>query len=39
MAKLAVIGSCSVDLVVEAARRPQAGETLFAEHFFYELRR
>ena len=34
MAKLAVIGSCSVDLVVEAARRPQAGETLFAEHFF-----
>lgn len=34
MAKIAVIGSCSVDLVVEAQRRPKAGETLFGDRFF-----
>ncbi len=34
MAKIAVIGSCSVDLVVEAQRRPAAGETLFGDRFF-----
>lgn len=34
MAKIAVVGSCSVDLVVEAQARPQAGETLFGKRFF-----
>lgn len=34
MVRVAVIGSSSVDLVVEAERRPQAGETLFGMRFF-----
>lgn len=34
MVRVAVIGSCSVDLVVEAERRPAAGETLFGTRFF-----
>ncbi len=34
MAKIAVIGSASADLVVEAPKRPSAGETLFGTRFF-----
>ena len=28
MVKIAVIGSCSIDLTVEAGKRPAAGETI-----------
>lgn len=33
MGRIAVIGSCNVDLVVEAERWPKAGETIFGSRF------
>lgn len=33
MAKLCVIGSCSIDLVVTSSKRPGAGETVLGESF------
>jgi len=33
MGRIAVIGSCNVDLVVEASRWPKAGETVFGSRF------
>ncbi|MEK8214649.1 ribokinase [Paenibacillus sp. FSL L8-0463] len=33
MAKICVIGSCSMDLVVTASKRPQVGETVLGDRF------
>lgn len=33
MAKICVIGSCSMDLVVTSSKRPHAGETVLGESF------
>lgn len=33
MAKICVVGSCSMDLVVTSSKRPGAGETVLGDHF------